>query len=140
MQPANKKKRPGGSSYKRKPEAEKARRDARAIRARAVDEHLVMGVTPAELAVKYGVTKNTMQGWIKAHQGAGVPRLEPRKPPSQEIGSQALIHGAGGQMTDGEVRSATMGLERRIIALQAKLGFGPFTYTKAEASDADNHR
>jgi hypothetical protein len=94
-----------------------------------------MGVTPAELAVKYGVTKDTMQGWIKAHQGAGVPELKSRKPPSQEIGSQALIHGAGGQMTDGEVRSATIGLERRIIALQAKLGFASFGYNKGSGHD-----
>lgn len=134
MQSADKK-RPGGSSYKRKPEAEKARRDAQAIRAQAADEHLVTGVTPAELAVKYGVTKNTMQGWIKAQQGVGVPRFRFRKPPSQEIGSQTLIHGAGGQMTDGEVKSATLGLERRIIALQAKLGFAPFGYNKGSGHD-----
>ena len=139
MQPANKK-RPGGWGYKRKPGADDARRKAQVTRIQAADEHLVEGVPAPELAAKYGIALSTVRDWVTARRRVTVPRREVQTTYERRTSHLDLTYGAGGQMTDRAVRVATLRLERSIVALQAKLGFDSFTYTKAEASDADNHR
>lgn len=134
MQPANKK-RPGGWAYKHQPKAEDARRKAQVIRIQAADEHLVAGVPVPELAVKYGIALSTVRDWVTARRKVTVPRREVQTTYERRTSHQDLTHGAGGQMTDREVRNATLRLERSLVALQAKLGFGPFLYSKAGVSD-----
>jgi transposase-like protein len=124
-----KKKKPGGWHYKRKPEAEEARRKAEAIRLSAADRYLAGESTIEQLAEEYGFVVNTVRGWVDARRKALTPRREAVRSSQRRGGGNIdTTFGTGGKMTDKAVRRATRKLGAAIVALQEKLGMSTFDY------------
>ena len=87
------------------------------------------------VARAYGVNPRTILDWSARFRPADVPRRRPdlRKPPElvidyDSIHVPGINRGAGGSMSDQQVREATMRLRTAIVALQRRLGWQTFTY------------
>ena len=91
------------------------------------------------IAVEHGVTSRTVMYWVnnlrRKSVRLGYVRAERDK--TVVVGDTHVPNmtiGTGGKMTDKEVQDATLRLEIKIVALQAKLGWLPFEYRKEVAA------
>jgi transposase-like protein len=143
-----KKKRPGGSRYVKKPglaakrraaerrAAERRaaeRRAAVTMRMQAADDYILGARTMEELATAHGVVVGTIRDWVQARKRMTKPRRDPvaveqRFERHSSFKVYDIMQGSGGRMRDDEVRDATRALEVAIVALQAKLGLRTFPY------------
>ena len=95
------------------------------------------GMRLGAVARDYGVNPRTILDWSARFRPADTPRRRPDKSrPVEVVTDYDSVHvaginrGAGGSMSDHQVREATVRLEKSIIALQRKRGWQTFTYAK----------
>ncbi len=95
------------------------------------------GMRLGAVARDYGVNPRTILDWSARFRPADTPRRRPDKSRPVEIVTDydsvhvaGINRGAGGSMSDHQVREATVRLEKSIIALQRKRGWQTFTYAK----------
>jgi len=95
------------------------------------------GMRLGAVARDYGVNPRTILDWSARFRPADTPRRRPDKSrPVEVVTDYDSVHvaginrGAGGSMSDHQVREATARLEKSIIALQRKRGWQTFTYAK----------
>ncbi len=95
------------------------------------------GMRLGAVARDYGVNPRTILDWSARFRPADTPRRRPDKSrPVEVVTDYDSVHvaginrGAGGSMSDHQVREATARLEKAIVALQHKRGWQTFTYAK----------
>jgi transposase-like protein len=92
------------------------------------------------VARAYGVNPRTIIDWAGRFRPVDAPRRRPERKPIEVVIDYDSVHiaginrGTGGNMSDQQVREATMRLGREIVALQRKRNMPTFTY--ATGTDA----
>ena len=97
------------------------------------------GMRLGAVARDYGVNPRTILDWSARFRPADTPRRRPDKSrPVEVVTDYDSVHvaginrGAGGSMSDQQVREATIRLRTAIVALQRRLGWRTFEYAMGE--------